>query len=164
MRYVMTIALLLMLPSGADAQIARSAGRSAGRAALKGLTAETRAILRRDRVRDAASAVVRLREPRTVFRYTTVPVANAERKAGIKAGSHMTATASSGRPPLGETARARFGLPRIPTVRELIHLPRGAKVLLNKVIGGRPGTGELVAVRRVPPSAIKRVIRLATKR
>lgn len=72
----------------------------------------------------------------------------------------MTATAPAGRSlsPLG--AKQRFGLQKAPTVRETVVLPKGFLVRHNKAPGGSPGIGEITSSRKVPPSAIRKVLPL----
>jgi hypothetical protein len=117
-------------------------------------------ILRRDLARDSRLPVRRLEEPRTVHRYTTAAQARRELRQGLRPGTHTTSNARRGRPPAADTARRRYGLPRQPQVRETIRLPAGTPVRAGKVIGGKPGVGELVLRRPLGPKAILRVIRL----
>jgi hypothetical protein len=137
---------ILVLPSPAHARSKLSAVGSA-------LSSK----LARDVQRDAATKALPLARPRMVHRYTTIERARHESRHGIPPSTHMTSKARPGRPLSSESAKNRFGLPRVPNVRETIRLPRGTLVRPNKVLGGQPGFGELTSPRRIPPGAIVRL-------
>ena len=68
-----------------------------------------------------------------------------------------------GRAPIGGEVHAkdRYGLPRLPSTRVEVALPKGTPVKSGKVIGGEPGVGELkIHHRKLPPPAVKTVIHL----
>jgi len=117
-------------------------------------------IVRRDLLRDQATASATLPKPRTVFRYTSAGRARTELRTGIAPRRHMTAHGGRGRPLGAARAQERFGLPRRPGVRETIRLPQGQPVRSNRALGGSAGMGELTSPRRVPPQAITRVVPL----
>lgn len=117
-------------------------------------------ILVRDLLRDRTIRPRRINRPVTLFRYTTRERAREELKKGLAPGTHMTAPGGPGRPLSSATARRRYGLPRNPQVRETIRLPAGTPVRSARVLGGKPGYGETVAVQRLHPKVIRRVISL----
>ena len=138
---------------------------AAPRGPLRGLfRREIREVLRRDLVRDRRLPVSRLERPLTVHRYTTLSQARRELREGLAPGTHTTAHARPGRPPSPETAQRRYGLPRKPEARETISLPEGTPVRRGKALGGRPGVGEIITARRVPPEAIRRVTPLLPRK
>jgi hypothetical protein len=143
---LLSLALLTALPAGAA---------PAGKGLLRDL-------LRRDFFRDRTLPVRRLKEPRTVHRYTTWERVLRELQ-GLPAGTHTTARARPGRPLSPETAQRRYGLPAKPEVRETIRLPEGTLIRQGKALGGRPGVGEIVTARRVPPEAIVKIKPLPRK-
>jgi hypothetical protein len=138
--------------------------RVAARGAAKGLSAGTRGrtaqVLRRDLVRDRATVARPLPTGRTVFRYTTPARARAERRTGLRPGTHMTAHAQQGHPLSPGRAQQRYGLPTRPEVRETIRLPQGHPVRPNRAMGGAPGVGELTSPKRVPGRTIAKVVPL----
>lgn len=136
----------------------RSAARSAGRAAERQAARRVVQIQRKDMWNHRHTPVRPLPAPRTVHRYTTPGQARREMRSGIAPGSHMTATARSGRPPRPGTAANRYGLSKAPAVRETVELPKGFPARHNRVPGGQPGSGEITSSRRVPPAAIKKAI------
>ncbi|ODT03809.1 MAG: hypothetical protein ABS52_07735 [Gemmatimonadetes bacterium SCN 70-22] len=158
MRIHVTLLLVLIVISAPS--LGAQPARAAARAARRAVAADLRAIFKRDLARDAATASRRLLAPRRVFRYTTKSRALREAKHGLPAGTHMTGTAGPGRPMSGATAARKYGLPRIPTVRELIELPRGAMVRVNKALNGWRGAGETTSRQVVKPGAIKRIVPL----
>lgn len=137
--------------------LARGAARSVGKSLR---TAPTRTLRQIDLWRHGRTPVHRLTKPRTVFRYTTRPRARTEISKGIPPGRHMTSHAGPGRPLRAERAKQRFGLPQRPDARETVRLPKGQPVQFNRALGGKPGTGELVSPKRVPPKAIEKVVPL----
>lgn len=148
--------LLLLTTTAVPAVEASLLGKAAARGAAKHLAQ----LLRRDGLRDRVTRVRSLPKARTVFRYTTRERAQQELRQGIRAGRHLTARATPGRPPSGGQAQRRYGLPQPPAVRETLRLPKGQLVRPNKVLGGAPGVGELTSPRRMPPAAITRVVPL----
>ncbi|MBI2525335.1 MAG: hypothetical protein HYV93_05070 [Candidatus Rokubacteria bacterium] len=117
-------------------------------------------MLRRDLARDRATLARPLARERTVHRYTTADRARVEVRTGIARGSHMTSHAVRGRPPAASQAQARYGLRNAPEVRETVRLPGGHPARVNRTVGGAPGVGEITSPKRVPPSAIERVVPL----
>ncbi len=101
-----------------------------------------------------------LLSPRTVNRYTSRAQADRELKSGLAPNSHMTPNSHLGRALAAPKAQTRYGLPRSPQVRETILLPKGTLLRHNKAAAAGRGIGELTSPRRVPPSAIKKVIPL----
>ncbi len=114
-------------------------------------------IFARDAARDAATPAKPLKRSRRVWRYTTKRDAENTKRHGLPKGRHMTSGTSPGRPPSPSTARDKYGLPRKPEARITIELPKGHPVRHNKVVGGKPGVGEITSVRRVPNHAIKKI-------
>jgi hypothetical protein len=114
----------------------------------------------RDEARDAASRIVRLTKPRRVFRYVTPAETKIELRAGLRRGSHFTSRAVRGRPPYSATAADRYGLGPGRTRRLTATLPEGTPVRLNKAINGAAGVGEVRIERRLPPTAIDRIVSL----
>ncbi len=138
-------------------------GKAAARGLSRGLfrrstiSGSRPALLRRDLVRDRAIVPRPLTRQRTVFRYTSRKQAAVEARRGIPPGRHLTSTGGPGRPLSRVTAQKRYGLPRRPQVRETIRLPKGYPVRTAKVVGGRPGVGELTSPKRLSPTAITNV-------
>lgn len=179
-RWVIGAALAAVLAAGlpvrADAGAATQAVRreivrraelaAAERAAL--LAAEQqaarqatlRAALARDARRDAATQAIPLGAERRVFRYTSKVQAAREVRSGVAAGSHMTARAGAGRPPLATTAQRQYGLPKAPQVRMSILLQPGTPVRHNKALAGEAGRGELTAPVVIRKEAIEKVVPL----
>jgi len=160
--------------AGVGKSVARSATRrlaqrSVARAAARGTAVASGAQVRRpipnilklDRLRDRNLPVKTLPEPRRVFRYTTNKQAQFYRRRGVPSGTHFTTRAGPGRPLSAVHAKERYGLPRMPSTRVQVALPKGTPVKSGKVIGGEPGVGELkIYHRRLPPPAVKTVIQL----
>jgi hypothetical protein len=139
-------------------------GKAAARGLSRGLfrrsaiSRSRTALFRRDLVRDRAIKARPLTRQRTVFRYTSKARARTELRRGVASGRHMTANGGPGRPLSRVAAQKRYGLPRRPQVRETIRLPKGYPVRTAKVVGGRPGVGELTSSRRLSPTAITNVV------
>lgn len=155
---------LIMAGTVADAAAAPAGKRMLRRLLDRLLGRETQQVLRRDLARDRKLPVRTLKEPRTVFRYTSRSRAQHELHGGLRPGVHVTARGGPGRPPTAENAQRRYGLPHRPEVRETIRLPAGMRVRQGKVIGGRPGYGEIVLDRPLSPEHIRRVAPLKTQR
>lgn len=115
-------------------------------------------VLRRDVIRDQRTKARALTRDRTVFRYTSKKEAQKEMRRGIAPGRHMTAKGGRGRPLSAPHAKRRYGLPKKPEVRETIHLWKGHPLRHNRALGGEPGVGELTSPKRVPPSAIEKLV------
>jgi hypothetical protein len=111
-------------------------------------------MLGRDAARDAATASKALTESRTVYRYVTKKQAAHEAARGFSTNSHFTSGTRLGRPISPSTAQGRFGLPQEPQRRMTFRLPASTEVRFNKVIGGRPGYGEITIVKPLPAQAI----------
>ncbi len=142
---------------GAARGLTRSAERSAARAAEKQAARRAVAIQGKDVWNHLHTPARPLPAPRTVYRYTSPSQARRELHTGIAPGRHMTATAPVGRPPSPATAVKKYGLPKAPSVRETVQLPKGLPVRHNRVPGGSPGIGETTSPRKVPPAAIKKI-------
>lgn len=156
LRKSLLIGLLLLaiaIPPAAEASLL-------GKAVAHGVATRLAKVLRGDWLRDRVTRVRPLPKGRTVFRYTTRAQARQELRQGILPGRHLTARGTPGRPLSGVLAQRRYGLPQPPAVRETLRLPKGQFVRPNKVLGGAPGVGEITSPRRIPPTAITRVIPL----
>jgi hypothetical protein len=153
--------------SAAERSIARRIGskvlvrRAATRTTAKGVERKAGSILARDMRNHKLGNVVRLPSPRTVTRYTTVSRGRSELRRGIPAMRHMTSRGGPGRPLNSSSATRALGLARKPTARLTVRVPKGQPVILNRIPGGAPGRGELVSPRRLPPSAVKRLVKLS---
>jgi len=140
--------------------VGKAAVRGATKGAIKSFQRTPSQALRRDFFRDRITRAKPLPKDRTVFRYTAKGRAYNEIHKGIAPGRHMTSHATRGRPLSPAHAQRRYGLPKKPTERELVRLPAGQPVRLNKVVGGRPGVEEITSPKRVSPDAIKNVVPL----
>ena len=112
-----------------------------------------------DLKRDRRTPPRPLKQQRTVDRYTQSATASSELKRGIPPNRHMT-SASTRRPLTANSAKLRLGLSTKPDVVERIRLPKNTPLHFNKVVGGKPGYGEITAPSRLPNSSIRRVIKL----
>ncbi|MCU1264379.1 MAG: hypothetical protein JWM21_697 [Acidobacteria bacterium] len=152
----------------AGRSIERQAGRSSERQAFReaerksARSAETNITrtLDRDLARDRATTARRLSREATAFRYTSKAQARRELKSGIPAGSHFTSKAGPGRPLGASSARARYGLPRTPEVRETVRLQKGSMIKRNRAIGGARGVGEITSSGKTNRMAIRKVLPL----
>jgi len=158
--WVVVLAGVLLPPPAVEAQAARGAARGVARGTARSVGKTLSSVFRREAARDAATASRALARKRTVFRYTTSAQARQELARGLAPGTHITARAGAGRPLSADAAMRRFGLPTRPQVRETISVPKGTLVRANKVWQGRPGVWELTSPNRLPPSVIRRVIRI----
>jgi hypothetical protein len=140
--------------------LGRAVARGTAKSAAKTLPRASTRALRRDLLRDRRTPVRPLPKDRTVYRFTSRSRASQELRNGIPPGSHMTSRGGPGRPPSAGEAQHRYGLPRLPDVRERIHLPAGQPVRPNRVVGGAPGVGELTSPQRIAPMGIERVVPL----
>jgi hypothetical protein len=146
---VALIAVILMVPAAE----AGGLGKAFARAAMG-------KVLKRDLMRDAATAARPLAKSRKVFRYTTRKQSVREARHGLAPDRHMTARTVRGRPLSPETAQRRYGLPNKPEVRETWKLRSGTPVRSNKALGGTPGTGELTSPRRLSPKDLEKTVPL----
>lgn len=153
----MLIAVLLGAVLISEGLYGAPAGRAVARAAGRRLL-RTR-VLKLDAMRHRVPAKP-LAQSRTVHRYTTQTMAQQELRTGIGPGRHMTAAAPPGRPMSAQAAKERYGLLRKPTVRETIQLPKGLPVRHSHATNAARGVRELTSPKRVPPEAIKKVVRL----
>jgi hypothetical protein len=145
----------------AGGSVARAANGRAVVTAVGQARKPIRNVLKLDRLRDRTLPVKKLTEPRKVFRFTTNKQAQFYRHRGVASGTHFTAKAGPGRPLTAAHAKQRYGLPRMPSARVEVVLPRGTPVKSGKVIGGRPAFGEVKTYgRALSPSAVKTVIPL----
>lgn len=119
-----------------------------------------RKMLMRDFERDALTPAKALPAARTVQRYTSARQAAREARLGLSPGTHMTPGLRLGRPLSDAGAARRYGLPRNPTVRETIALPKGTPIRANKALAGKRGVGELTSSNDIPPGAIVRIDKL----
>jgi hypothetical protein len=156
------LAAMLALPQSVQGgSLGRAVLRGAARSVAGGARQSTvRRALRADWLRDRRTAVRPLRQPRTVFRYTTRRQMQRELRRGIAPGRHMTSRARPGRPLTADRAARRYGLPAKPEVREAVRLNPGQPARLNRALAGERGRGELTSPRRVPAEAIRRVVPL----
>lgn len=143
--------------------VVRSSVRKASRKSISKQALASRQykkILKRDAARDAATAAKPIKRERSVYRYTSWQEAQAAKKTGIKAGSHMTSGVRRGRPISAETARQRYGLGNKPSARIKIRIPKGHPVRMNKVIGGKPGWGEITSTKKISPKYIESITKV----
>ena len=168
---------VVVVPSVAEAQtgrIARAAERSivrgvsrlsvsrtASRTIARPSAMRTLSTLARDRRNHDLARVMRLPASRTVSRYTTLARARGELRRGVPPMRHLTSRGGPGRPWSSATAARTLGLARKPAARLTIRVPKGQPVLLNRIPGGAPGRGELVSPKRIPPSAVNRLVVLS---
>lgn len=162
LRRVALLAMLLVvvIPGTSHAQLGRILARSAERRIARSAGRSFLSTLRRDLVRDRATPARSLVKDRSVFRYTTKTRARLETRAGLSAGTHLTSHSASGRPLSAAAAQRRLGLPTRPAVREKVVLRKGTRVRLNKALGGKRGYGEISLAQHIPPTNVRRVIRL----
>ena len=122
--------------------------------------AESRALpaLARDLRNHNVGKVVKLPASRTVARYTTLSRARVELGRGVPPMRHLTSRGGAGRPLSGTSAARVLGLARKPAARLTVRVPKGQPVILNRIPGGAPGRGELVSPKRIPASAVKRIV------
>ncbi len=150
----------LLVPTIASAQTGRGLARGVAKGMLRSGEKRMTALLARDARRDAVTAIRRLRSPRSVFRYVVPDAARKEARRGLAAGTHFTTRALPGRPMSGIRAWGKYGLPRIPRLREHVTLPKGTPVRFNRALGGGRGVGEIGIAKRLPMTAINRTVRL----
>ena len=151
---------VVVIPGACHGQLGRILARSAERRIARSASRSFLSTLRRDLVRDRATPARSLVKDRSVFRYTTRTRATLEKRSGLAAGTHLTSRSISGRPLSAAAAQRRLGLPTRPSVREKVVLSKGTRVRLNKALGGRQGYGEISLAQRIPPTNIRRVVRL----
>jgi hypothetical protein len=116
--------------------------------------------LRRDLSRDRITPERILPRDRFVDRYTRLSRSRAEARIGLSAGTHLTSRVRRGHPMSAQTVQERYGLPKLPQVRERILLKRGTSVKFNKALGGKPGVGELTVVKPASRTVLKNVRRI----
>jgi len=150
---ILMSAFLLLPQLAGDAPLGRAVARAAGRRAMRAQILKLDALRHRVPVRP-------LPQPRTVHRYTTKTRAQQELRQGIDPDTHMTALARRGRPMSAQQAKDYYGLWRKPSVRETIQLPKGFPVRHSHATEAARGVRELTSPKRVPPEALKRVVRL----
>ncbi|MDX6404492.1 MAG: hypothetical protein QOH70_1947 [Blastocatellia bacterium] len=138
----------------------RQAIRGAERQSARSAEANIARTLDRDLARDRATTARRLSREATAFRYTSKAEARRELRSGIRAGSHFTSRAGAGRPLGANSARARYGLPRTPEVRETVQLQKGSMMKRNRALGGGRGVGEITSTGKTTRTAIRKVIPL----
>jgi hypothetical protein len=141
-------------------RLIRAESRAVQRRSVHSLERNARLTLKRDAVRDSATAAKRLRREVTTFRYTTRAEAQREMRSGIRRGTHFTSHAGPGRPLSARAAQARYGLPHTPQVRMTARFPKGSAVKRNRVIGGARGVGELTTAKRADSRVIRKAVPL----
>jgi hypothetical protein len=157
---LLILAIAVLSPTVSASQLGKAAARGAARSAARVFRrAPVAKILRRDLQLHRLTPLRPLPRPRRVFRYTSWAQSRQEVRKGILRGSHMTARARPGRPLTAAQAQQHFALPRKPRVRMTIQLPQGLPVRINRV-SGAPRRWELTAGKRIPQTAIKKVVRL----
>jgi hypothetical protein len=165
---LMSVSLFLLLAASGCAsaeksvarRLMRAEGRAVERQSARRLERGMVRNLERDLERDRASAARRLSREATTFRYTSKAESERELRSGIRAGSHFTSKARPGRPLEARSARARYGLPSVPEVRETVRLQKGTMVRRNRAIGGMRGVGEITSTGKTNGTAIRKVIPL----
>lgn len=150
----------LLFPGIVEAQAGRTMARGIAKGAVRSAEKRMAAVLVRDARRDAVTAITRLPAPRAVFRYVVPDAARAETRSGFSAGAHFSSAAVPGRPLSGVRAWQKYGLPKVPKVRESVVLPKGTSVRFNRALGGQRGVGEISIARPMPATAIERTVRL----
>jgi hypothetical protein len=143
------------IAAGLGKAVVRGGGKSVARSLRRPIYRPKAFDLRRDRITPLRT----LKQERTVDRYTRSATALTELKRGISPNRHMTSI-STRRPLTASSAKLRLGLPTKPDVVERITVPKGTPLHFNKVVGGKPGYGEITAPSRLPSSSIRRVIKL----
>jgi hypothetical protein len=149
--FIIAVAALFTLVSAfAEARSDKSSGHMSG-------SRNWGEIHARDRASHKAAVVKPLARERVVERYTSASRAASEQRKGIAPGSHTTSTLHRGRALTSEKATHRYGLKRDPEVKETIRIPAGQPVRITKVIGGKPGYGEITSTRPISPKNIMKV-------
>jgi hypothetical protein len=157
----MAMVILMAIAGQVEAgPLGKALTRGAARSAKRSMSAKLRAALAADARRDALRRPVPLLKTRSFFRNVTPKTAATERRLGIPAGRHLTSDARPGRPLLAKRATKVYGTVHPVGRRELVQVKKGTLVKPGKVLGGAPGKGEFRTVRRLPPSAIKKVVKL----
>lgn len=150
----------LLLPATASASVfGKAAARGAERSLARGLRRSPVHLREFDAVRDRRSNLSILKTGRSVDRYTTLREANSELRHGIAPNRHMTSF-SSRKPLTANNATIRLGLSRKPQVVERIEIPKGTGLHFNKVLGGKPGYGEITSPARLPRTSVRRILTL----
>lgn len=159
----LNVTALLAPVERAEAQPSRALARAVERRAVARFSVrEALALVRRDAARDGRLPVRELAKKVTTHRYVSGKNLFRELNEGLRAGSHTTSRAVSGRLPSALTAQRKLGLPSVPGWRLKIEWPKGWPVRKGKVLGGGRGVGEMTSPRALPPSAVKGAIRLQT--
>jgi len=143
------------IAAGLGKAVVRGGGKSVARSLQRPIYRPRAFDLKRDR----RTPLRPLKKERTVDRYTRSATASNELRRGIPPNRHMTSV-STRRPLTGSSAKLRLGLSTKPDVVERIRLPKSTPLHFNKVVGGKPGYGEMTAPSRLPSSSIRRVIKL----
>ena len=156
------VTMMLALVGGAAEarQLSRTVARSGSRAMATAAKRSGARLLALDRANHAKAKTIRLSTDRLVFRFTSKSRAAREASKGIRRQVHFTHRGGPGRPLSALRAKQTYGLPRRPTARESVRIPRGTPVKITRVAGGAPRSRELVTQRPVARSAIRRVIRV----
>jgi hypothetical protein len=143
--------------------VAAGLGKAVVRGGSKSIARTLRKPVYRSRAfdlsRDRRTPVRVLKQDRMVDRYTHSARATGEVKRGIPSGRHMTSV-STPRPLTAKSARQRLGLSTSPNVVERIRLEKGTPVRFNKVVGGKPGYGEITVPSTIPKASVSRVLKL----
>lgn len=143
------------IAAGLGKAVVRGGGKTMARSLRRPIYRPKAFDLRRDRM----TPLRPLKQERMVDRYTRSATALSEQKRGIPANRHMTSV-STRRPLTASSAKVRLGLSTKPDVVERIIIPKGTPLHFNKVVGGKPGYGEITAASRLPSSSMRRVIKL----
>jgi hypothetical protein len=162
-RVVATLAIVVLVAFASEVEagpLGKALMRGAARSSKGSMSAKLKAALAADARRDALRRPVPLLKTRNFFRYATAKGSASERRLGIPARRHLTSDARPGRPLRGAHATKDYATVAPVRIRELVQVQKGTLVKPGKVMGGAPGKGEFRTVRRLPPSAIKRVVKL----
>lgn len=157
-RHICMVALAVFLgfglavyPDNTEAGVlSRTVSKVAARKAAQREAAQkayAKKVLERDVARDTATQAKAMQRDTIVRRYTSWQQARKESVHGIWPGTHMTARITKGRPISAQSAMERYGLRSKPDARMTIRIPEGHPVKKNKVIGGKPGYGEITSTK-----------------
>lgn len=149
---VCAMAALLVLPATAESSSRTALAKRSAVAMTRTVKARLARIARLDLAAHRRTATRLLAAPRKVFRYVPVGRGRQELKRGFARITHFTSHAGRGRPLSALNAQRRYGLPQRPGSRLAVTLPKGTPVKTLKAHGGQRGIGEVVTMKRLPPS------------